>query len=58
MEKNLTELSEKELLIDQIKILSNVNKNLKTLTTIMVFFSLFVVFGSILLWLFVQENYL
>ena len=58
MKKNLEELTEKELLIEQVRSLSNINKNLKTLTSLMVWFAAFVVFGSIFLWLFVKHNYL
>lgn len=47
MKKNLEEMTEKELQIDQIKILSNINKNIRLITTIVVWSAILAVLGSL-----------
>lgn len=48
MKKKLEELTEKELMIEQIKISSNMNKNIRTLTTLMILIVIFSIIGTIM----------
>lgn len=48
MKKKLEELTEKELMIEQIRISSNMNKNIRTITTLMILIVIFSIIGTIM----------